>query len=534
LHAGRARFDDLLDRVARRQRVSTWAGALWMWWLILAGAYLLPLLAARLLGVLPTACFTPRTLLLVPLAGMGFAFVFRRAVTRADAARLVDAKLGTHDLFLTATCIDGSLGGYQNAVLAQADAQAATARPAQMLPWQWPRSGFHAVLSLGLLYLCLQLLPQCDPFGLQQERRQQTQQQARLRDTVRATALRAALIEQQAANVATDQVPRAVADLLNTFNQARPADRQGTFNRLGEQQRILGQLWRQAGEEKLRNALNRAAAAQSFGLPEPARAQQWQNELRNGDMSGVSRELDELKALARQLGETGDALRREELRQELASRLRGLQQTLAAALDAQPVNAALDRALEQLALACSKGVSQEALRALANSLNLTAAELAQLAQAARDLLSLEEALKALQAAKRLQGVKPLDGKQCGSCSNACDYAALFNAQYAAACSGRAGVGMGPGQGVGPRPSGDEALASSFQSRQSPSAFQPGQILLSWKTREVSESGQAVVAFRQALEAARQDASEAIVQERVPPAYHVAVKAYFDELQHEKP
>jgi len=528
----------LLKGVSRRQRLVSLSTRLPVVWLGLSGVYLGLLLVSRLLGAIPP-WFTPQTLAMVPAGALLLAVLFRRRFTAVDAARLVDDKTSAKDLFLTAALIRDSLGAYQALVLAQAERRAAEIRPAQVLRCPWKRGAATAAGSLLTLSLALFLLPQLDPFGRQQQRRRLAQQEERLRELREATALRASLLEQKAGSLQETKIDQAVADLIKTFNQAKPDDKTGTFDRLNEQQKLLGEQWREANAAQLRDALSRAAAAQNFGLNDPGKAQQWKQDLAKGDTSSVERELDGLKALAKKIGAASDSVQREGLRQEMMNRLENLRESLAQQMNSQALDAALQRALEQLQMACRDGAPNDSLEGLAESLNLTAEELRQLAEAAGDLKDLEAALKALQSAKRLHGVKPLDGSQCEGCQNPGDYAALFEAQYASACpggygqnAGAPGAGMGPGQGVGPRPHGDEGATTAFDPKKDPTAFQPGKILLSWKTREVSEPGQAREEFLQAVDAVSQQASEAILQERIPASYHGAVKSYFDALQHE--
>ena len=532
------RLQGLLTQAARRQRVSAVSACAWDFWWILASVFLLLLLVSRLLGIIPP-WFSVKTLIAMPAGALLLALVFYKRPARVDAARLLDQRLATKDLFLTASLIDTSLGAYQSLVLDQAEHRAAAVKPSDMPRWRWERRAASAAGSLAALCLAVLYVPQLDPFGRQEQRRQRAQQQESLRETVKATALRAALLEQKAPNVQADQIAQAVAELQKTFNMAKPEEKLLTFNRLNEQQKILGQLWRQANEERLKDAMNRAPTLQSFGLHDPSKVQQWKNDLEKGETASVNKELGELKDLARKLGDTSDSVRQEEMRQELMDRLKGLQDALGQQTNSQPIDAALQRAMEQLQMASLKGLSADALKALTSSLDLTAEELRELAKAMSELKNLEEALKALQSAKRLHGVKPIDGMVCKSCTNCGDYAALFNAQYAACAGGNLygdapGVGMGPGLGVGPRPHGDENATTGYHAQQSTSDMQPGKMLLSWKTREVSESGKAREDFRQAVETVRQQAGEAILKEQIPSGYHAAIKTYFDSLQHEPP
>jgi hypothetical protein len=378
-----------------------------------------------------------------------------------------------------------------------------------------------AVLGLGVY-----VLPQCDPFGLHQRQKLLAEQREQVRQISKATDTRAALLEQKRAGEQTEAVKQAVANLEKTFQDAKPNDKTGTLARLNEQQKLLGQLWKQTSEEKLKNALNLPPPAQSFGLADPAKAQQLQSDLQKGDVSSANKELDELKQKAQELAAAKDPVEREKLRQELMDRLQSFKDTLDQQLNSQAVDTDLQRALEQLALSNLPELSGESLKGMSDSLKLTQEELQQLAKAMADMKNIEDALKALQLAKTLHNLKPLDGQDFAKLGDLAAYAAFCEGQCKSLC---AGMGMNAGYGYGPRPYGDDTAASDFKPEKSASLLQPGRMLMEWKTREVSEAGPAREEYLRALQDVRQQASEAVVQEQIPPGYQTSIKQYFDTL-----
>jgi hypothetical protein len=76
------------------------------------------------------------------------------------------------------------------------------------------------------------------------------------------------------------------------------------------------------------------------------------------------------------------------------------------------------------------------------------------------------------------------------------------------------------------------LDSTLHPEKSPSLLQPGRILMEWKTREVTEAGPAREEYLRAVQDVRQRASEAIVQEQIPPGYQSAIKRYFDTFRND--
>jgi chemotaxis protein histidine kinase CheA len=517
-----------LRRVSRRQKIVSLARQGRFFLLLAMGFYAFALLASRLFGLFP-GWFTPVSLVIFPAGALVLAWIFYHRSDVTDAARLADAQMGTPDLFLTASLIEHSLGAYQDLVLSDAEQRAAKVLPEKVVPYQWQRDTFRICAALAVLALGVYALPQCDPFRLHQRQRQVAEQREHVRQISKATEVRAALLQQKSTGAPTDAVKQAIASLEKAFQEAKPNDKAGTLARLNEQQKILGQLWKQTSEEKLKNALNLPPPSQSFGLADPAKTQQLQNDLQKGDVSSANKELDALKQKAQELAAAKDPVEREKLRQELMDRLQNLKDTLDQQLSSQAVDTDLQRALEQLALSHTPELSGESLKGMSDSLKLTQEELDQLAKAMADMKNIEDALKALQLAKTLHNLKPLDGQDFVGLGDLAAYAAFCEGQCKSLC---AGMGMGPGYGYGPRPYGDDTAASGFKPEKSASLLQPGRMLMEWKTREVSEAGPARDEYLRAVQDVRQQASEAVVQEQIPPGYQASIKQYFDTLHND--
>jgi hypothetical protein len=523
-------LQQFLRRVAWRQNVVSFARRGRLFLLIAIGLYALALLLSRLLGVIPP-WFAPWTLAVPPALALLLAWVSYRRPHATDAARVADANMGTHDLFLTASVIGSSLGDYQELVLQAAEERATGTEPGKVVPYRWQRETMRMCGALALVAVGVCLLPQWDPFGLHQKQRQVAEKRKHLDDLAKATQMRAALLEQKRAGESVDVVKQAVANLEKTLQGAKPNDKVGNMAKLNEQQKILGQLWKQVSEEKLKNALNVPPPAQSFGVGDPQKAQQLKNELEKGDVSGAKKELDELKAKAEELAKTQDPVQREKLQQEMMDRLQNLKETMDQKMNSQAMDSDLQRAMEQLAMCNSPSLSGESLKSMSDSMNLSKAELDALSKAMSDMKNVEEALKALQMAKAANNMQGLDGK---------DFQGLGDlAAYEAMCQGKCnsgvpGNGLGEGYGVGQRPHGDENSQTANQPEKSPSLLQPGKMLMEWKTKEVSEAGPAREEYLRAVQDVRQQASEAVVQEQIPPGYQTAIQKYFDTMHNDAP
>ena len=57
-------------------------------------------------------------------------------------------------------------------------------------------------------------------------------------------------------------------------------------------------------------------------------------------------------------------------------------------------------------------------------------------------------------------------------------------------------------------------------------MQAGKTLMEWKTKGVSEKGEAVVEYQEAMKKIQEGVDEAISNEKIPPGYHEVIKKYF--------
>lgn len=517
----------LLRQVARRQSFALLAGRFYRWTFLAAAAYAALLLASRLLGILPD-WFSAASVPLVPAAALLAAVFFLRRVSAPDAARLIDLKTNSHDLFLTVALVGGATGDYKPVVLDQAETAVRAIRARAVVPYFWMQKTAHLVILLGALGIGARFLPQLDPFGKGSQREQIAKQQELLRVSRKSTELRAAMISKTDGGV-HPEIERAVAQLENTFNTAKPAAKEANLRQLGEHQKELGQLWKQLSEEKLKSGLNPNAVNQGFGNADQKKIDQWKDELKKGDAAGLKKELAEMREMAKKLDAMPDSTAKQQLRDALQQRIGSLADAAAKELNSPQMNAALARALEQLQMAKNGDLSKEAMQAAQDSLQLSEQELSQLAQSVQDLKNLEDALKSLQMARQLNEGGKLDGEATGQQNGIADYMVLYEQMLAQ--QGGVGPGMrGPGQGQGGTAPRDDSLESGFQPEQSRAALTGGKMLLEWKTSAVSDPGTASKNYADAIKNVKQGVSEAVQHEQVPPGYHEAIQKYFDTLE----
>ncbi|MEA3208974.1 MAG: hypothetical protein QOE70_2031 [Chthoniobacter sp.] len=491
-----------------------------------AAAALLALLAARLLSLLPNhlALQVVAAIALLPVI---FALATTRRLPAARIARLIDDRMSSKDLFLTATLAGEDAGEFRPIVASRAEERAAEIKPAQVVPFHWQRGLRDLLAAIAVVGVAVWFLPQLDPFKKQAARAKASEQEQRLAETRKATTLRR---EELKEGRDAEQVQQALTQLEKTFKEAKPLEKEATVKELTEQQKELGEMWKKVSNKSLRDAFDKAA--QNFGQADPKKLDEWRKDLQQGDTSSLKKELSEMREQLRQLAGMPDSAEKRALQEQLARRLNEMAQGMKQMASSPQVNEALQRALEQLDLSKLGQMSKEAMEGAMDSLNLSQQELDQLAQSLKDGKQLEEALKNLQMARQLAEQGKLDGAECKACKGMGDYAALFASKMGAATQ-PGGSQMGPGIGNGAKRPEDESTQTEFKPEKSKSQLAGGKLLLEWKTKEVGETGARTEDYRDALRQVQQGVSEAIQQEQVPPGYHDAIKRYFDTLPEKK-
>ena len=248
-----------------------------------------------------------------------------------------------------------------------------------------------------------------------------------------------------------------------------------------------------------------------------------------------SKELDEIKKDLEQLAKTDDPVKKAEIEKQIKKRMKDLSDFANDKVNSKPLTAALQRAMKQLEMAKMEGMDKEAIEAAEKSLDLTKLELKEVAQSAKDLKALEEALKVCQMAKQLNDAEKLDGEQSEGTQTIEEYAEFYS-QLLADLGMTEGEGDGDGEGLGGEGMGeggkapeDDSITTDFKTEQSRSAVTAGKVLLSVKTKGLSDKGDASKEYKGLIQKVKQGYSEAILQEQVPPGYHEGIKSYFDNL-----
>ena len=520
----------LLARVGVRHFVTLLAARFHRAWIVAAGVALALLGLARLLALIPErAVFIGLCALAVtPLM---FALLATRRPAAKQVARLLDERTGSKELFLTAALIDESPGDFQPIVVEQAELRAGEVEPARVVPFRWQR-GVRDVLGSGAMLACAVLwLPQLDPFKKQEQREKFAKQEEQLEKAKKATAVRAEQIKEGDGREG-EQVKKALAALEKTFKEAQPTAKETSLKELADEQKQLGEMWRQATSQQRNDAFEKGA--QQFGAVDPQRAQQWREELKKGDFSAIKKEMEAMREEMKKLANAPEGAEKRAAQEQLAQRLNALADGMKQAANSPQLQAALQRAMQQLDMSKLSQLSKESLEAAQESMQLSEQELQQLAQSMSDLQNLEDALKNLQMAKQLAGQGKLGGANAGDCKTMSDYQALFEKLLNQQTDGIGPLGPNPGRGQGGKAPENDDAETAFQQEKSPTQLAGGKMLLQWKVDEVGPTGARAEDYRDAVRQVKQGVSEAIANEQVPPGYHETIQKYFDTLPEQRP
>ncbi len=539
----------LLNGVARRLRWQEFVRAAYVAMLITTAVYAVALLLSRLTGLIPNI-FTWQSLAAIPVATALLAMLLHRRPEVRDAARAVDQAAGSKDLYLTLALLDRAVGEYHPLVVQDAEARAAKIEPQRVAPLTWPRRYWNAFLMLAVA-AGLIALPQFDPFGRVAASTLVALRKDRLEESRKETQLRLAevkkKIDEQQEHEDETPTAEAIDSLKLALNKMQPQSKQGNLELLMDEQKHLAEAWKQLNAEQLKNLLKAAKQAeQQFGTNQEL-LQKLTQELQEGSLDGLKQELQQLQDELQQLAKTDDPVEKEKLRREIKEKLKTLNEFAKKGLDSKPLNAALQRAMQQMDLAQIEEMSPEAMEAALESLELSELELEELAQSADDLKKLEEAMKAMQMAKKLNDKDKLDGKNTMGFKSMKEYEQFYKEMLAQAgqcdgsgdgncpgcenCRGKKGKGgmKGPGTGEGGVAPENDDVKNEFQNEVAKSAVTAGKTLFSQKAQGLGEKGTVSENYRSLAQQVKQGVSDALEQEQIPPGYHEGIKKYFDTL-----
>jgi len=505
--------------------------------LILAGLLALLLVLAKGISLLPDV-FAWWMVLFVPAVAVLAALALTPRPLPREAAHVIDERLHAKDLFLTAALLDTAPGDYKPLVQDEAQRVAADVRPATIVPFAFTHRGGQALAAVALLTLAT-LLPTFDPFGLHEQREIEQQRRDQLLQTMQATEMRkAALQRQDIAAERSAEVDHAVEQLKQSLQQMRREDQRGNLERLRDQQANLNDVYQRSLERREAEQGNRRGAIQQLGAAPNQAMRQMMQQAAKGDAGALKQKIDELKEKLEQAAESRDVAEQRQLAEQVRQELQQMQ-SAAEQSGADGVCNAVQNALQQMQMAGMEGMTGEAMAAAMDSLNLAQMELDQLAQMAMDAEAMREAMEALQMAMQACQMGTLDGEPCQGLGGMSEYLE----QLVLMCQGggdgdRDGGGSdSPGGrragqfgsgGIGEEEDHSQNVASSDV--RAPGRFVPGSTIMSWKTRDAAQDGEARREYTQAVSEVRQAVSAAVVPDDVPPGYREVIQSYLANVE----
>lgn len=571
--------DAVIRRVAIAEYVAAWLRGMY----VLGGVAIIALIVKRCFGV--GRELVPMELAIgMPVFAALITIIVARKPTALEAARRIDDCCGANDLFLTLAQLKSSAGAWQPVIAEQASAKAAELRPSAIVPWLWQRPLARSVSAVAVFVFTALFLPQFDPFGAVESASAAVAVRRDLQDSRRETGNRLAeLAAMYGSAEPSSEFDRSLAELAAELRQLT-ADRSASgLAELDARQREIEARWRQArtGDEVAR-VLEQAQATQSFGASDQ-RNRQWVEELAAGQTQSVDEEFDSLASDLEKLASVSDGVERQRLEKQVRQAMAELQRFAGNQLHSQPMEAAMKRAMSQLDLSrLDSDLQAESTEASKDSLELAQAELHEIANDAAQLASLEQALNAIQSAKKLaqQGTpQPSDGidrnettiqefveqyadlqgeagqPQPGNDSPPGEESkggtpgqqvASSGGQSDSDTPGKAGStkadnkasgseGNSSGHGAGRSVARENPLAETeFRDAREAASLDAGRRLMAMRRQGVSDAGESSQEYRELVRSLQKRVGTAIEVEEIPPGYVSGIRSYFDSLDQEAP
>lgn len=510
--------------------------------LLVAGVYLALLLTGRLTGYFPHF-FTPLSVLIVPVVAVLIALLLPGKPDEKTAAHITDERGNTSDLFLTLQSLQNSQSEYKPLVGIKAEQRASELDIDKIAPFQWQRSWLWSGAAMVALLLAAFFVPTLDPFGKVAEAKQEEEQKRLIEETAKQTEKRKAILAQKELdNENSEAVTKAIEALKTDFRKMEPGNKKANLGRLNKHQKEIGEKFRKLNSGELKSLNDKMDGQQKLGaIRDQELFRKWQKELQQGSAESMKSEVDKLQEDLERLAKTTDPVERTELERQIQKKMNELSDFAANKVGSKALSAAIERAKQQLEAAKDGKLSKEAMEALKESLDVAQQEMEMLAQSARDMKDLEEALEMISMAKQMNAEGKLDGEMFPGEMTLEDYAELYAQMMGEGMGQGVGEGEGDGEGTGGRGFGqggeveeDDSVATDFIDEKSKAAIQKGKILLSMKTKGLSDSGDITDAdYKRIVGEIQQSLDDVIEQEQIPPGYLGSIKKYFDTLDEEK-
>ena len=530
--------DRLLERVRFRLDLRSFARTASIIGLVLAGAGTAVVLIVRLLGLLAPDQENLWWLVGLIPATLLIAWLLHRRAGTAAAARAVDAHARTKDLFLTLTTLSTSAGAYQPLVEQAAERRSAEVDPVRVVPFHpWPAVK-KLFLAGTVLAVTAALTPRLDPFGHVEAVQQAERQQEELQAVRRSARQRREQLKKKtrALEEAERELESRVAELKQDYRRMQPKQAQANARILTRHRSALSEQWKARSSESLRQMMNRPLSGQQMGSSRSQKMKQWLKELQEGRADSLQKELQNVRSTMQALMEASDPEERRKLAGRLRRQIQDLKKFASDQAASKELTSALRSALKALETVrpgrdeSSETMTPEAMQALKESLELAQAELEQLARSAKDLKRIEDALRTIQMAQRLNTAGQLDGEKLEGCETLADYAEM----YAQMMGDGFGGGGNQGSGGGKLAEYDDAGPEGYKDEKSRTHLKAGKILLSIRTKEYADDSEldpdTLREYQAGVESLQAGVQSAIEAEDIPPGYVDGIKSYSDSLE----
>lgn len=550
----------LLDRVRFRLQITSVAKAMYLSSLIVLAIAIVMILAIRLLGLFPDIGREPRWLLAIPIAAALSALVFHRRIDQRAAARQVDEHAKTKDLFLTLSSISNSAGEYQPLVTATAEERADAIAPNQVVPFVFSSKLLHVFAIIALIGVKLWLLPQWDPLGTVAAATKVERQKTEVEAIHKSAIARKDRLKKEAERAAeeSDEIDDLLSELKKDFRKMQPKKAQSNAKVLDEHRMDVNDKWKAANSNssQLHQMMNQPISNQQLGGTRNEKMNKWLKDLQQGKTDQLKDALSEARKTMQAMAEAKDPEERAKLASKLQKELQDLNSFAKNKANSKELANALSKAMKALQAAKpgEKGagaedgekmeLTKDAMEALKEALELSEQEMDQVAQAAKDMKKLEDALDTLTKAQQLNDKQQLDGSRCEGCESMEDYADLYAQMMG---EGAPGSGQGNGEGEKDRNEGDgegvgkggvtpedDSDPEGYKTEKEKPQIQAGKILLSIKTREYAEEldfdPDKMREYQKSISSLKSSVQSAIDTEEIPPGYVDSIKGYFDKIE----
>ncbi len=477
-----------------------------------------------------------------------------RRPSQMDAALAIDTRLGLRERFSTAISLADVDNQFARASVQEAHMRAADIQLKPHFPIRPSKAWAYGLTIWIAVVAVFVFVPSMDLLGSDAERETRKsakdKQQKAASDAKKAVASVKAVVSQ----LGDDSLTEQAGDIAKALDLLKPSDlRRQVIRKLGDLSRSVNDHSRRKGfgakdnfnskmrklrsgkgdqARKMINALARGdyktAAAEARKLAEKlagGKLTKAEREALAKQLQALAKQLDKISKDQKELSDTlakaglskdaakmGDSQLRKALREQGLSEEK-INKIMDKVRDAQRASEMCEK-LGDAAADCAKDgddVSPEDLEGLAD-------QLSRLEGMVQDMEIAQAALDEIARAADSMGEEDEDDMEAEGGDGDGD-------------GNGNGDGMGRGRGLGARPTGDPEDTSSERKRVK-NARKAGPAIASWEFRGRHAKGQASRELKIVVTAAKEQAADAIGDNRIPRRYEASVKKYFSQLEAE--